>query len=197
MADEVDLLGRALDQAHQVLLGAADGDPGAPTPCRSWDLARLRDHVVSDLDRFLVAARGERPDWSAPEPDQRGDRAAAFRTGADAVLAAWRTADRSAPVQTQMGEVPASFVISQQTAEMAVHAWDLAQATGQRVTWDDEVAGSALGWARQTLKPQFRGDEAQGKVFGPEVAATADAPAQDQLVAWFGRDPGQPLAGQR
>src|SRR4051794_1937907 len=117
MADEVDLLGRALDQAHQVLLGAADADPGAPTPCRSWDLAQLRDHVVSDLDRFLVAARGERPDWSAPEPEQHGDRAAAFRTGADAVLAAWRAADRSTPVQSAMGEVPASFVISQQLSD--------------------------------------------------------------------------------
>jgi uncharacterized protein (TIGR03086 family) len=193
VAEPLDLLARALDQTHSILLASADADPGAPTPCRSWSLAELSDHVVGDMDKFQVAARGERPDWDQAE-DAHDDRPAAFRTGADAVLAAWRAADLSVPLHLPMGDVPASFVINQQISEMAVHGWDLAQSTGLPVAWDEEVAQAALTWAQATLKPEFRGDEGSGKSFGPEVAAPSDGSAQDRLVAWFGRDPAHPIA---
>jgi len=42
-----------------------------------------------------------------------------------------------------------------------------------------------LDWARDNLKPQFR-----GQAFGPEVPVDPDAPLYDRLAAFFGRDPG-------
>jgi uncharacterized protein (TIGR03086 family) len=192
MAEPLDLLARALDQTHGILLASAGTDPDAPTPCRGWNLAALSDHVVGDLDRFQVAARGERPDWGQGEVT-REDRPAAFAAGAEQVLAAWRAADLSATLKLPMGEVPASFVVNQQISEMAVHGWDLAQASGQPVAWDEEVAETALSWAQATLKPEFRGAEGSGKSFGPEVPARPDASAQDRLAAWFGRDPAHPI----
>jgi hypothetical protein len=42
---------------------------------------------------------------------------------------------------------------------------------------------------RENLKPQFRGDEANGRSFGAEVAVADGAPLYDRLVGFFGRDP--------
>jgi uncharacterized protein (TIGR03086 family) len=80
-------------------------------------------------------------------------------------------------------------VAKQQIAEFAVHSWDLARATGQGVQFPAEACEAALLWARTALRPQFRGDEASGMAFGPEVQVPDDAAAQDRLAAFFGRHP--------
>ncbi len=64
----------------------------------------------------------------------------------------------------------------------------MATATGQSAQLDEGVAVRALAWGRETLKPEFRGDEDSGKVFGPEVAVPPDSPSYTRLAAFFGRD---------
>jgi uncharacterized protein (TIGR03086 family) len=190
-SDPVELLARALDQAGNVLEGVRAGQRGLATPCRSWTVAQLSDHLVQDLGNFLLVAAGERADWSAPAPAQ-DDPAGAFRKEAATLLAAWRAKGELAGMITLpvVGEVPARFPVDQQVAEFAVHAWDLAVATGQSVAWDLEVGEAALGWLRATLPPRMRGSEAEGRAFGPEVAVAADAPLYERLAAFAGHDPG-------
>jgi hypothetical protein len=53
----------------------------------------------------------------------------------------------------------------------------------------------ALDWGRENLGPEFRGDEASGRVFGPEVSVPKDAALYDRLAAFFGRDPAQTYPG--
>jgi uncharacterized protein (TIGR03086 family) len=184
------LLARALDQAAAAVGGAAD-EPAAPTPCRSWTVRDLVEHLVFGLEKFTTAARGDRPDWQATTPPTlEGDWVAAFRRGADELLAAWRAAgDLSAPVTLPIGEMPASFMVYHQVTELAVHTWDLVRATGQALDLDPEVAHAALDWAGTAMRPEYRGDEASGKGFGPEVAVPADAPVYDRLAGFFGRAP--------
>jgi uncharacterized protein (TIGR03086 family) len=83
-----------------------------------------------------------------------------------------------------MGEVPRSFPVARLNAELAVHTWDLARATGQSTALDAQVGEAALTWARGALKPQMRGE-----AFGPEVSIDPSAPLYDRLAAFFGRDP--------
>jgi len=66
-----------------------------------------------------------------------------------------------------------------------VHAWDLAQATGQSTELGLELAEDALAWGRENLKPQFR-----GQAFGPEISVAQNAPVYDRLAGFFGRTPG-------
>jgi uncharacterized protein (TIGR03086 family) len=187
MTDPIDLLDRALGQVAAVLDGASFADPGTPTPCRDWTLDRLVNHVVFDTGQFTNVATGGRADWSLTAPPVDPPYGEPFRLGADRLVAAWRAAGDPDRIMTvPIGERTARFVLTQQTAEFAVHAWDIARATGQAVAWDDEVAETALAWSKTTLLPAFRGD---GKPFGDEVPVPADAPAQDRLVAWFGRRP--------
>lgn len=191
--EPLELLSRALDQAGAVLDGVRDDQQDLPTPCRSWTVGQLGDHLVHDLRQFTLAATGGTPDWSEPTPPVTGDRAATFRKGASDLLDAWRAAGELTGTVTLpgMGEVPARFPVDQQTAEFAMHAWDLARATGQSTDLDPQVGQSSLDWVRRTLQPHFRAQEIDGGAFGPEVPIANDAPLYDRLAAFAGRHPGQ------
>jgi uncharacterized protein (TIGR03086 family) len=184
-------LSRALDQTGGVLAGIHEDQAGLSTPCQSWNVGALVNHVLSDLQQFAVQAQGGTPDYSAAAPEvDPADWEDTFTRGAAALREAWHQAgDLSGTIQLPMGELPASFPVYQQAAEFAVHSWDLVQATEQDIQLDPAIATAALTWGRSALRPEFRGDEASGKAFGPEVAVTEDAPAYNRLAAFFGRHP--------
>jgi uncharacterized protein (TIGR03086 family) len=189
--DPVSLLSRAVDQTGEVIAGIDPSQVSQPTPCRSWTVGQLVDHILHDLRQFTTTATGGAPDWSQPAPPAGDDPVGAFRRGADELLAAWRRAGDLSGTTTLpgMGEVPARFPVDMQISEFAVHAWDLARATGQKTDFDPEVAETALAWMRTTLAPPYRGSEADGKSFGPEVTVADGAPVYDRLAAFAGRDP--------
>lgn len=183
-------LSQILDLAESLIAQVRPEQATLPTPCRSWDVGALVTHLVNGTSQFTAAAAGGRPDWSAPTPEIGGDWAGAFRAGATGLRAAWQQAgDLSEEIDLPIGRVQKSFVANQQLAEFAVHSWDLATATGQRVRFPAEACEAALAWARTALRPQFRGDEASGMAFGPETQVPDDAPAEDRLAAFFGRHP--------
>ncbi|MFB6890539.1 TIGR03086 family metal-binding protein [Kitasatospora sp. NPDC056327] len=190
--DPIELLARALAQTAGLVDGTGTELAARPTACRSWDVGRLIGHLLYDLRQFTVRARGGTPDWSQPSERVEEDWLHPFEAGAEELVAAWRGAgDLDGVVEVPgLGERPARFPVDQQTAEFAVHAWDLARATGQSVAGlDHEVAEASLAWARGALRPEFRGSEEEHHAFGPEVAVAGDAPVYDRLAAFFGRDP--------
>ncbi len=163
---------------------------GHPTPCDSWDVQALANHLINGLERFRATAAGEPVDWGTPMPDVEGEWATVFHDRADALMAAWAAIpDIEAKRPSPMGELTMRFIAGQQIAEIAQHTWDLAAATGQRDSLDDTIADEALTWTRGALSPEYRGPEASGKSFGDERPVAADAPVCDQLAAFFGRDP--------
>jgi uncharacterized protein (TIGR03086 family) len=136
----------------------------------------------------MIAARGEIADWQTPAEELGADWAGEFQEGARALLTIWWAADLSRVVTAPGGvKAPLRSRADHQITELAVHSWDLVRATGAPVTLDPALAEHALAWSRTMLRPQFRGP---GQAFGAEVPVPEDAPAYDQLVGWFGRDPG-------
>jgi hypothetical protein len=117
--------------------------------------------------------RGEEVDWSAPTPHVGGDRASVFRTHADDLLAAWRDlGDRDAPLPPDW-----------QSAELAVHTYDLATAIGHSTgDLDGEVAEAGLAFLRSNLTPANR-----APVFEPEQPAPDGADAYQRIAAFAGR----------
>jgi uncharacterized protein (TIGR03086 family) len=188
----LDLLERTLAQTGAIIARVRPDQATLPTPCASWDVRTLVNHLVHDVRQFTKMAQGGR--YEPDDADVIGDDwAGAYREAASSLLAAWRrpgALDRT--VRLPFGEVPASWSVGQQVADLAVHGWDVAKATGQPTDLDPEVGQFSLDWGRENLKPQFRGDEASGKSFGPEVAVPEDAPLYDRLAACFGRDPRRP-----
>jgi uncharacterized protein (TIGR03086 family) len=188
-AETVALLERALDQTAGLIAAVDASQAGLATPCSGWDVQALVNHLAGPAMRnFLVAARGETTDWTAPvEEIGDDDWAAVFRERAAPLRAAWREADLSRLVRGPGGEAPLRRSADQQITELAVHDWDLARATGQEAGLDPALAEHALGWSRGMLRPEFRGPDQH---FGLEVAVPDDAPVYDRLAGWFGRDPG-------
>jgi uncharacterized protein (TIGR03086 family) len=176
-----DLLETALEQARNVIAHVRPEQAELPTPCRSWSVSTVIGHVVHDAEQYAAVAAGGQYQFGVASLDaQRWS--PAFAEGMQALLSAWRA--RPALDATDERR------INQQIAEFTVHTWDIARATRQDVSFDEEVAGRALAWAKQNLRAEHRGSEESGMSFGPEVAIADDAPAADRLAAFFGRDPG-------
>ncbi|HWL98435.1 MAG TPA: TIGR03086 family metal-binding protein [Nocardioidaceae bacterium] len=169
----IDVLSRALDQTANVLSAIRSDELSADTPCSDWDVARLVAHVVADPHNIMLMSTGGEPDWSA-EPPLPEDWTAEFRKAADELLGMWN----------ESGEAATPQGVDWQTAEFAVHAWDLARATGQSTDFDPEVAQRGLDFMSAALTSENR-----GKAFGPAVSIAEDAPVYDRLVAFAGRDP--------
>jgi len=182
------LVAQALDQTDAIISAIPARQAGLATPCPAWDVQALVRHVVGrGLRNFLVSARGENPDWQLPADELGEDWGAEFRAAAAPLIEAWQAADLDRPVTTPGGgHAPLRGRADQQIAELAVHGWDLARATGQQADLDPALARHALSWSQQMLRPEFRGPD---KAFGPEVAVPADAPIYQRLAGWFGRDP--------
>ena len=189
--ERLDLLERALDQTRRAIAGARPDQAGLPTPCRSCNLRQLVNHVVQDARFFAARLTGEDAgDRDADVLDD--DWAASYGRAADGLMEAWRRPGQvDGTISLPFGEVPATWSVDQQVANFAVHGWDVAKATGQPIEFDPEVGRAAMAFGRENLKPEFRGEEGEGKSFGPEVAVEPDAPLYDQVAAVFGRDPSE------
>ena len=168
----IDILASALDQTAEVLANVRDDQIEAPTPCEDWTVGRLVDHIVATPDNFAAMMRGEQPDFSTAAPQVGADREERFRAGGDTLLARW----------SEQGD-QAQGNADWQLAELAVHTWDLATATGQPTDrLDPEVARRGLDFMQEHLSADNR-----GKAFGPAQPVPADADAYRQIAAFAGR----------
>lgn len=187
--DLIDLLSRALAQTGTAIADVRPEQATSPTPCRSWDVRTLVNHVVDEVHQFaVVTGGGERNHLGI---DVIGDDwAGAYRTAAAELLAAWRRPgafDRTH--RLPFGEAPAPWSLRRQITELGIHAWDISKATGQPTDLDSEVGEVALQWMEENLDAQMRGDEAAGHPIGPELPAQDGAPLYDRIAAYGGRDP--------
>jgi uncharacterized protein (TIGR03086 family) len=187
--DPLDQLSRAVDQTAVIISRVRPEQADGATPCRSFDVRTLVNHAVLDVEMFTATADGAKREQRTD--DVIGDDwSGAFGEATDRLLAAWERGGVAGRTLTlPMGEVPAEWSVGQQLTDLVVHGWDIAKATGQSADLDPQLARTSLEWAEQNLRPEFRGDEASGKVFGPEVAVPQDAPTIDRLAGLFGRDP--------
>lgn len=163
----------------------------ARTPCSGYDVRGLVDHLLFWGPSLEGAARKEPvspPAASEADVDlARGDWAAALQAQVERTAAAW-SRPGAWEGNTQLGsptELPASLIGGMVLTELVVHGWDLARATGQRLTVDDEAAEHL---AEEVAKTAEQGREMG--VYGPAVAVPDTAPPLDRVLGLTGRDPG-------
>lgn len=173
MSQPIVTLSRALDQASDVLATVHADDLDKPTPCGDWSVRDLAAHLAVGPARFLQMSRGEEVDWSSDARVPDGTWATTFRAGADDLIHHWH----GEPADEAAGA-------GWQTAEVAVHTWDLARALGRDSDLDDEVAEAGLAFLAGALTEDNR-----GSVFAPPISVPDDASPYDRLAAFAGRDP--------
>lgn len=159
-----------------------DWDRRSPVP--EWTARQVVGHLVEWFPSFLKAGAGvELP--SGPGVDD--DPVAAWHVMSDGVQALLDNPASSEKVlvNPHIGEVPLPDAVSRFfTADVFMHAWDLARATGQDDTLDPQRCADYLAG----MEPMDEMLRASGQ-YGPKVEVPADAEAQTRLMAFIGRDP--------
>jgi uncharacterized protein (TIGR03086 family) len=173
----------------RVVDGVRPGQFRDPTPDTEWDVRTLLNHLLLwTAYNFERRAHGE----SVPEEMMsrdfaaEPDFAAAYRAQLDRALDAWADPAVWERDMNVMGSsTPAADIAAMMLAELVLHGWDLAAATGQSYTVSDRTAAAALA-AVEANAEMFR----QYKGFAEPVPLPDDAAALDRALALSGRDPG-------
>ncbi len=168
-----------------VLVNVTPDQLGQPTPCASWDVAALINHIVGGQHFFVAGLEGEPP--TGEQPDfAAGDFVAAFDDASSACLSGFQAEGAMEKMyKLPFGEMPGAAFMGLACTDTFQHAWDLAKATGQSTDLAPELAEALLAQSRRFIQESFRGPE--GAPFGPEQTAPADAAPADQLAAFLGR----------
>jgi uncharacterized protein (TIGR03086 family) len=100
-------------------------------------------------------ARASRAEGKPGVPGLTGDDwTGEYREAADELLRAWCSDGAlEGIIKLPFGELPPTWFLGQQTADLVAHGWDLAKATDLRVEFDEELTRFALEWGRENLRP--------------------------------------------
>ena len=177
-------LEQAVAAAKDALANVDASQLSSSTPCASWDVAGLINHIVGAQAFFGAGVAGTPPpaetDYSA------GDFVAAFDEASGALVAAFGAEGALEKNYTlPFGEMPGSAFMGLATTDTFQHAWDLAKATGQSTDINPELAAGLLAQSKAAISEGFRGPE--GAPFGAEQQAPEGASNADQLAAFLGR----------
>lgn len=160
----------------------ATPDWDAPSPVPAWCARDVVGHLVAWLPGFLAAGGATLP----VGPPVTDDPAAAWEHHADAVQALVDADDADREfAHPHVGSMSRAVAIDRfYTSDVFMHTWDLARTSGQDGRLDpDECAALLAG-----MEPIERSMRASGQ-FGPRVPVSDDAPIQDRLLGFIGRDP--------
>lgn len=187
-----------LDAAHRALrdtAGATRSDQwGLTTPCADWTVAQLLQHAAGDQQAYAaVLGEGGFPAYDPFDPS--GDLDAEPLTLLDGPLAAARLAfsrigtdEAAVPVPLPQGSLTAQVAVGACALDAAVHAWDIAVATGQPSPVDDALADQLHAVALEIVEPL------RGFAYAAALPGDEGTPL-DRLLRYLGRDPRWSPAG--
>lgn len=180
-------LEQAFGVAKQVLANVKPGQLDQPTPCQSWDVRALINHLVGGSFFFAAATNaGKAPAGGGDADLASGDFCASYEDGTKQAVAAFATPGAlEKTIKLPFGEFPGAAFMGIATLDTFTHAWDLAKATGQSTDLAPALAGELLEQAKVSIPDAFRGQEPMP--FGPAQNAGAGASTADQLAAFLGR----------
>ncbi len=183
-----------LDEARAMLRTAVAG-VGAdgwqrPTPCAEWTVTQVLQHAALDQEVWGALVGGTQPSGENPfaPSGQLGAEPLAYAEAAlEASGPAWTTIGADAgPVPTPLpqGPMPPADAAAAAALDAAIHAWDIAVATGQGSPLTPELARALTPVARGIVEPL--------RQYGAYAQALEPAPAADAaatLLSYLGRRP--------
>lgn len=166
--------------------GVGSSQWNEPTPCPGWDVGQLVNHVVYE-NRWAVPLMGGstvEDVGAAFDGDLLGDDPSAAwqdsSSGARAAVSAPGALSRT--VHLSFGDVEGEEYCRQLVADLLVHGWDLARATGADEALDPELVEEVSRWFADREE-----DYRRAGVIGPRTSSAGAGPAAELLAA-FGRD---------
>ncbi len=160
----------------------------SPSPCDLWTAREVAGHAMGVVNN--VAARagvGDPIDVFADVGLIAGhDPATRFRQIRDRYLDAMdRAGALQTEVQSSLGQMPMDAFLFNMTADTLIHSWDLARAAGVDSTLDPGLVAVVHASLIERDSPALR---APGR-YGEPLTLAESVNAQDELIAFTGRDP--------
>ena len=155
-------------------------DWSATSPCEGWTARDVAVHVTNNFLGLVAGANGTESTTVAADED-----VTAAWTDARAALQAVLVdpSKAAATVQSPFGPMPIEQMVGRIIcADVLIHTWDLARATGQ----DESLNAEAVEGTYSGLKPMDAMIRQPG-IFGPKVTPPAGADAQTELLCFLGR----------
>jgi uncharacterized protein (TIGR03086 family) len=185
-------LEKAFASTGAVLSGVSRDQLSDSTPCTSWQVRELVNHIVGGTTYFAsVAETGSPPEGGGEGLDYAAgdDYVAQFNKGAARAVEAFAAEGAMERIMhLPFGDLPGSVFINIAAVDTFTHGWDLAKATGQPSDLDPALATELLGLAQGFVPDNLRGPEGMAP-FGPKVEPSAAATPAEKLAAFLGRHP--------
>ncbi|WP_176573462.1 TIGR03086 family metal-binding protein [Nonomuraea pusilla] len=176
MDDMMPLMTSATERTAGLVREVRQEQLGLPTPCETFDVKDLINHLEWVAELFESLAR------QGPRTEQ-GPYAGDFPERVERTLAAWARPEAWQGAGPAMG-LPMTVLAHMYLVDMVVHGWDLARALGQEYAPDSAAVARAERFTDEMAEMGRR----RG-AFGPPVPVAEDAPPFDRLLGLVGRDP--------
>jgi uncharacterized protein (TIGR03086 family) len=185
--EATDLLERVVDETTRIVDNVSDDQLATASPCEGWTVRDVINHITGGATMFAVSAeQGTVPDDVLAKimGDNLGsDFKSAWGAAARQAVAAFRQPGVLDKVVTlPFGQMPANIAITIAVFDLATHACDIANATGQEIG-DEQTFGAALEIGRQIVTDDLR----QPGYFDAAQPAPEGASLQEEILAFAGR----------
>jgi uncharacterized protein (TIGR03086 family) len=160
-------------------------DLDSPTPCASFTVQGVLDHMIGLAATFVPAFRGETEIEESTSDTTEGEvPTAAFHRGMAGLLDAVNTPGAmERTISAPFGDVPGSVFARFVAFDGLIHGYDLASSTAQSYDLPHDLVAAVDSFAREALSPDMR----DGDTFALETTAPAEANLLEKLVAFSGR----------
>jgi len=183
MSEISDRYARRASAFADKVAAVADDQWSAPSPCEDWTARDVVRHVVDTQGMFLGFVGREMGEHPSVDDDPEGAvRAVTGRIQQDLEDPELAAQTFEGFMGTQSFEASVNQFLA---ADLVIHGWDLARATGQ----DDTIPAPDLGEMQEGMKAFPEEAMRSPGAFGPQVEVADDASDQDKLMGFLGRKP--------
>jgi uncharacterized protein (TIGR03086 family) len=160
------------------------------TPCGQWTVTQVLFHAAGDQHGWAsLVGGGALPTWDpfAPPATLDGEVGDLIGPAVQAATAAWASVDSGAEsVRTPLPPfptMPPELAAGACALDAAIHAWDIAVATGQPSPLTVALVDQLTAAAHATVEPL------RGFAYAPPLPEQPDDDVAAGLLRYLGRDP--------
>jgi uncharacterized protein (TIGR03086 family) len=187
LLESLEMLERAIGYTRVQLQAVTPELLCLPTPCEQWRLGALLDHMADSLDALTEAADlhhvsvavGREP----ASPLSPVDAVERLQVRACSLLGAWSAVAQDDDVMVGDRPLSSSLLACAGALEVAVHGWDVSQATGVRAPIPAALARDLLIWADVLVSDADRPGRFDYPISGPSIGPSS------RLLMKLGREP--------
>ena len=169
-----------------------------PTPCRGWDLRMLLRHGCESLAALVEGFASGSIRLAAADESARADEPVGlFVERACSLLRCWRATSEQQVLTVGGWPLATDILTAAGALEIAVHGWDVAQASGSRLAIPSALARRLLELAPLLVTaadraplfatPLFATPLVAAPLFAAPVPVSPEASLSDRLTAYLGQ----------